>query len=179
MGQHLDVLDRVGIAIEDDIARVVIDTDIRFVDQLNQLGGERAVGHQTTMRFQTDSDAHRRRFIAERPNSGQKHFSLLVERAMRGGVVPTGAGGDKGNAQLVGDVQRFAELCHATVAGQIGVPGKADRGLPILLQQVLDMRELFVSGVAADMLGPARAQKSARRSLNPAFCAPASESSSE
>ena len=135
---------------------IVVDADVRFVDELDQLGGDGAIGDQTAVGFQTDGDALFGGFVAQRANAGQECLALLVERTVRRGIVSAGAGGDIGNAQLVGDIERLAEFLDAGVGGQVGVTGEADRGLAVLLQQVLDVRELFRGGVAANMLGPAR-----------------------
>src|SRR5215218_5799522 len=108
------------------------------------------------MGFQADGDALFGGFVAKWSNASQKCLALLVERAARGGIVAAGAGGDIGNAQLVGDTECLAELLDPGIGSEIGVSGEADGGLPVLLQKILDMSELFRGRVAADVLGPAR-----------------------
>ena len=54
------------------------------------------------------------------------------------------------DAELSGDLERLAELGDAGVADQIGVAGETDRRQPMLAEQVLDVGDLLVVGIAAD-----------------------------
>src|SRR5829696_1505960 len=75
---------RAGVAVVDDIARVVIDADVRAANVRDQRLGDLAGGQQTAVGLQTDVDAVPRRFVGERADTLQKRRPLILETAARG-----------------------------------------------------------------------------------------------
>ena len=146
---------RPHVAVVDDVAGVVVDADVRLADVRDQRLGDLAGGQQTAVGLQADVDAVPRRFVGERADALQERRALILETAAGGVGVAAGRGRDLGDPELAGQIERLAELRHALVADEIGVPGEADRRQAVLGQQVLDPLDLGIVGVAADVLGPA------------------------
>ena len=136
MGDFVDrageVRFRTGVAVVNDVARIVIDADVRSTDVRDQRLGDLAGSQQTAVGLQTDVDAVLRRFVGERSDALQECGALVRETAAGGVGVATGRRRDLGDPQLASDIEGLAELRHTRVTDEIGMPRETHRRQTVL-----------------------------------------------